>query len=99
METDDDLEEVVAVTEPEDVHYEGEGFRVDFVIQSSWENHYNAVITVTNTSDETLHNWGLSFVMMLPEGDRGSSWSIFQIENGTFRVLNIVEEELMIHRE
>ena len=61
MEPDDDLEEVVAVTEPEDVHYEGEGFRVDFVIQSSWENHYNAVITVTNTSDETLHNWGLSF--------------------------------------
>lgn len=61
MEPDDELEEVVAVTEPEDVHYEGEGFRVDFVVQSSWENHYNAVITVTNTSDETLHNWGLSF--------------------------------------
>ena len=42
---------------------------------------------------------GTVYEMSFPEGDRGSSWSIFQIENGTFRVLDIVEEILAIHRE
>ena len=52
----------------------------------------NAQITVT-VADGTVYK------MSFPEGDRGSSWSIFQIENGTFRVLDIVEEVLAIHRE
>ena len=52
----------------------------------------NTQITVT-MADGTVYE------MSFPEGDRGSSWSIFQIENGNFSVLNIVEEELMIHRE
>ena len=52
----------------------------------------NAYVTVT-MADGTVYE------MSFPEGDRGSSWSIFQIENGTFRVLDIVEELLAIHRE
>ena len=51
----------------------------------------NAYVTVT-MADGTVYE------MSFPEGDRGSSWSIFQIENGTFRVLNIIEEELTVHR-
>ena len=61
-----------------------------------WAEHpvllENAYVTVT-MADGTVYE------MSFPEGNRGSSWSIFQIENGTFRVLDIVEEILAIHRE
>jgi hypothetical protein len=52
----------------------------------------NAHVSVT-MADGTVYEMSFS------EGNRGSSWSIFQIENGNFSVLNIVEEEMMIHRE
>ena len=51
----------------------------------------NAYVTVT-MADGTVYE------MSFPEGNRGSSWSIFQIENGTFRVLDIVKEILATHR-
>ena len=52
----------------------------------------NAQITVTMAD-------GSVYELNYPTGESGASWSIFQIENGNFSVLNIVEEELMIHRE
>lgn len=36
-------------------------FDYDFNIQSTWEKHYNAEMTIKNTSSETIENWELAF--------------------------------------
>ena len=41
--------------------YTAEDYLVEISIADSWQNGYNAVITVTNTSEETIHNWGFLF--------------------------------------
>lgn len=44
--------------EPSGTIYAGNGYTVDVQIPQSWEHAYNAKLLITNTSDETLHNWG-----------------------------------------
>ncbi len=46
---------------PEDKSYTGEGYAVDASVTESWEGGYNLRLTVRNTSEETIHNWGVLF--------------------------------------
>ena len=39
--------------------YSGTGFNVEFNLETQWNGGYNATITITNTSDEVIENWGL----------------------------------------
>ncbi|MBO6206358.1 MAG: cellulose binding domain-containing protein [Lachnospiraceae bacterium] len=41
--------------------YEYDGYTVEVKIPSCWDGTYNVRLLITNTSDETLHNW--AFVM------------------------------------
>lgn len=42
--------------------YTGENYHVALEIEAKWEQHYKAVVTVTNTGDKAIESWGLSFV-------------------------------------
>ncbi len=44
---------------PEGSIYEADGYRVETTVTDSWTGAYNVKITVTNTSDAVIHNWGL----------------------------------------
>ena len=46
---------------PEDRSYTGEGYVVDAAVTTYWEGGYNLCVTVRNTSEETIHNWGILF--------------------------------------
>ena len=39
-----------------------DSYKVEFAIESEWENHYNGKITIKNISDQDIKNWTLSFV-------------------------------------
>ena len=52
-------EEQVSV--PGDRSYTGEGYTVDASVTTSWEGGYNLYVTIYNTSEETIHNWGVVF--------------------------------------
>ena len=39
-----------------------ESFRIDFSIETKWENHYNGRITIRNISENDIDNWEISFV-------------------------------------
>lgn len=41
--------------------FEGNGFVVDFVVDSLFENGYNATITIKNTGNQKIENWNLVF--------------------------------------
>lgn len=45
-------------SEPSGTLYVSDGYTVEVQIPQTWEHAYNARLIVTNTSDETLHNWG-----------------------------------------
>lgn len=46
---------------PEDRSYTGDGYVVDATVTTYWEGGYNLCVTVRNTSEETIHNWGILF--------------------------------------
>ncbi|MDE6744608.1 MAG: S8 family serine peptidase, partial [Lachnospiraceae bacterium] len=54
-----ETEEPIGV--PEDRSYTGEGYEVDATVTTYWEGGYNLCVTVRNTSEETIHNWGILF--------------------------------------
>lgn len=60
METGE-IEEADFPAVPEGVICEKEGYRVEFRITESWEKGYNAEVLITNTSADTIHNWGILF--------------------------------------
>lgn len=47
--------------ETKDIVYEGEDFRVTFQVETEWEKHYKAEITITNTGDKTIKNWMIEY--------------------------------------
>lgn len=54
-------EESDLLAAPAGVICEKEGYRVEFRITESWEKGYNAEVLITNTSADTIHNWGILF--------------------------------------
>ncbi len=38
-----------------------DNYIIEYNIVSSWENNQNIEITITNTSEETIENWMLSY--------------------------------------
>lgn len=48
-------------TYPKETIYNGDGFQVKYIIDSAWNNEYIANVTITNTGDETIENWELSY--------------------------------------
>ena len=44
---------------PEGGIYFGEGYSVEVIISDSWEGAYNVKLQISNTSEETIHNWGI----------------------------------------
>ncbi len=54
-------EDVREQAPPEDKSYMGEGYAVDASVTESWEGGYNLRLTVRNTSEEMIHNWGVLF--------------------------------------
>lgn len=42
--------------------YEYEGYTINYQIMNSWENASNIQVSITNTSEEVIHNWGLKFI-------------------------------------
>ncbi|MDE6744914.1 MAG: S8 family serine peptidase, partial [Lachnospiraceae bacterium] len=57
----DALETEEPIGVPEDRSYTGEGYEVDATVTTYWEGGYNLCVTVRNTSEETIHNWGILF--------------------------------------
>lgn len=51
----------VIASEREEYTFKGNRFSVSFVVNSQWENHYSATVTVTNTGNDVIDNWMLSF--------------------------------------
>ena len=58
-ESDDSNENIQA--EPSGSIYVGSCYTVEVLVPQAWEHAYNAKFIITNTSDETLHNWGFIF--------------------------------------
>ncbi len=54
-----ETEEQVGI--PEDRSYTGEGYAVDATVTTYWEGGYNLCVTVRNTSEQIIHNWGILF--------------------------------------
>ncbi len=62
-------------------------FEADFAVDAQWENAYNAKITISNTSDETIENWALSF----QTGDKLSSFynaTVAAEKDGVYQIKN-----------
>ena len=58
-ESDDSNENIQA--EPSGGMYVGSCYTVEVLVPQAWEHAYNTKLIITNTSDETLHNWGFIF--------------------------------------
>lgn len=43
------------------VEYEGKGFSVTYEVTALWNCSYNVNVTITNTSESTIHNWALLY--------------------------------------
>lgn len=50
----------VSVSEEEYI-YETERYKVSFIVTSSWNEGFNAVVTVSNTGQQVIEDWYLSF--------------------------------------
>ena len=46
------------MAEPAGGIYVGDGYKVEVQIPQIWDHAYNAKLLITNTTGETLHNWG-----------------------------------------
>lgn len=58
--------------------YSGEGYTVDFCINSKWSSGYNATITITNNGTDKIENWK----MLLPMKNKISNiWNASKIDN------------------
>lgn len=55
--SDNSIEEQMT-PDSEIITYTGSGYTVEVQIPESWDNAYNVKMQITNTSSETLHNWG-----------------------------------------
>jgi len=45
-------------SEPAGGIYVGDGYKVEVQIPQTWDHAYNVKLLITNTKEETLHNWG-----------------------------------------
>lgn len=43
--------------------YEQDGYTISYVVQNQWEDGMQAEVIITNTSAETIHNWGISYLL------------------------------------
>ena len=55
------VEEVEEAAVPTGGTYEGDGYSVEVRVPAHWDGAYNVQLSITNMSEETLHNW--AFVM------------------------------------
>ncbi len=53
--------EAYSETEQYESTYESEGYSVTFKIDNKWDAGYTATVTITNTGEETIENWCMSF--------------------------------------
>ena len=71
--------------------FDYDSFRVEWNIVSHWEGACNVSVSLTNKSDETIHNWNLSFLSedeiinpynarITSEGCNGNKWTFKNAE-------------------
>ena len=71
--------------------FDYDSFRVEWKVVSHWEGACNVSVSLTNKSDETIHNWNLSFLSedeiinpynarITSEGSKGNKWTFKNLE-------------------
>ena len=71
--------------------FDYDSFRVEWKVVSHWEGACNVSVSLTNRSDETIHNWNLSFMSedeiinpynakITSEGSNGNKWTFKNLE-------------------
>ncbi|OQA21327.1 MAG: Cellulose binding domain protein [Firmicutes bacterium ADurb.Bin354] len=71
--------------------FDYDSFRVEWKVVSHWEGACNVSVSLTNKSDETIHNWNLSFLSedeiinpynarITSEGSDGNKWTFKNLE-------------------
>ena len=71
--------------------FDYDSFRVEWKVVSHWEGACNVSVSLTNKSDETIHNWNLSFLSedeiinpynarITSEGSNGNKWTFKNAE-------------------
>jgi len=58
VENDDGQQSPEQTSEPAGGIYFGDGYKVEVQIPQTWDHAYNVKLLITNTKEETLHNWG-----------------------------------------
>ncbi|MDD5936012.1 MAG: cellulose binding domain-containing protein [Clostridiales bacterium] len=80
--------EVKTVTQAnQDKVFIGEGFEVRYEVTSSWPGAFNTQLTITNTSDNVIDNWAISFHMPYEITDLWNGM-ILSNENGIYTIKN-----------
>lgn len=64
--------------------YEGDNFKVTFLLTGHWEGGYSAKVKIENTGDSVIENWGLKF---------GYSDTISELSNA---VIDTQENEIFV---
>ena len=41
--------------------YTGEGYSAEMNVEATWDNGYNATVTITNTGDDSIEDWCIAF--------------------------------------
>ena len=71
--------------------FDYDSFRVEWKVVSHWEGACNVSVSLTNKSEETIHNWNLSFLSedeiinpynarITSEGSNGNKWTFKNLE-------------------
>ena len=77
----------VYATEKQSNTYVGENYQVTFIVDSSWDNAYNASITIQNTSTDVIDNWCIQFPMQ-QKIDNIWNASMIKYEDGICKIKN-----------
>ena len=89
--------------------FDYDSFRVEWKVVSHWEGACNVSVSLTNRSDETIHNWNLSFMSedeiinpynakITSEGSNGNKWTFKNLEyNQDIRAGESIQLELIFH--
>ena len=69
--------------------YDKNGLKVDFKVDSQWDNYFNGTISVTNTGTQTIEDWAFTFD--LPH-EISNVWNAAIIEHqpGVYTVKNLM---------
>ncbi len=66
-----------------------ENFKFEYCVTSEWDNHINAMITITNTSKETIDNWAVKYKI---NGDIENIWNatVFDKTESNYIIKNAI---------